>query len=57
METSSSFEGQGSIQENLLQKSGMSQNKKGRGRRGGRSRNTANTIIQPLSEQNPPAKV
>ena len=56
-EMGSSFEGQASKQENLLQKSGMSQNKKGRGRRGGRSRNTGNSIIQPLSEQNPPTKV
>ena len=56
-EIGSSFEGQASKQENLLQKSGMSQNKKGRGRRGGRSRNTGNSIIQPLSEQNPPTKV
>ena len=56
-ETGSSYEGQASKQENLLQKSGMSQNKKGRGRRGGRSRNTGNSIIQPLSEQNPPTKV
>ncbi|XP_031831264.1 GTP-binding protein 1 [Nomia melanderi] len=55
--TSSSFEGQLSKQENLLQKSGVSQNKKNRGRRGGRPHNTANSIIQPLSEQNPPTKV
>ncbi|KZC06242.1 PREDICTED: GTP-binding protein 1 [Dufourea novaeangliae] len=56
-ETSSSFEEQASKQENLLHKSGVSQNKKSRGRRGGRSHNTANSIIQPLSEQNPPTKV
>ncbi|XP_043255526.1 GTP-binding protein 1 [Colletes gigas] len=56
-ETSSSFEGQSSKQENMLQKSGMNQNKKNRGRKGGRSHNTVNNIIQPLSEQNPPKKV
>ncbi|XP_076638625.1 GTP-binding protein 1 isoform X2 [Colletes latitarsis] len=56
-ETSSSFEGQSSKQENMLQKSGMNQNKKNRGRKGGRSHNTVNNIIQPLSEQNPPTKV
>ncbi|XP_076661318.1 GTP-binding protein 1 isoform X2 [Halictus rubicundus] len=55
--TGSSLEGQVSKQENLLQKSGMNQNKKSRGRRGGRPHNTANSIIQPLSEQNPPTKV
>lgn len=56
-ETNSSFEGQTSKQENLLQKPSKSQNKKSRGRRGGRSHNTANSIIQPLSEQNPPTKL
>nr|XP_033339492.1 GTP-binding protein 1 isoform X2 [Megalopta genalis] len=55
--TGSSLEGQVSKQENLLQKSGISQNKKSRGRRGGRPHNTANSILQPLSEQNPPTKV
>lgn len=56
-ETNSSFEGQTSKQENILQKSNKRQNKKGRGRRGGRSHNTINSIIQPLSEQNPPMKL
>ncbi|CAK9813971.1 GTP-binding protein 1 [Anthophora quadrimaculata] len=56
-EISSSFEGQTSKQENLLQKPNKNQNKKSRGRRGGRSHNTANSIIQPLSEQNPPTKL
>ena len=56
-ETNSSFEGQTSKQENLIQKPAKSQNKKSRGRRGGRSHNTANSIIQPLSEQNPPTKL
>ncbi|XP_076762305.1 GTP-binding protein 1 [Xylocopa sonorina] len=56
-EMNSSFEGQTSKQENLLQKPNKSQNKKGRGRRGGRSHNTGNSIIQPLSEQNPPTKL
>ncbi|XP_050590110.1 GTP-binding protein 1 [Bombus affinis] len=56
-ETNSSLEGQTSKQENLLQKSNKRQNKKGRGRKGGRSHNTANSIIQPLSEQNPPTKL
>ncbi|XP_046145006.1 GTP-binding protein 1 isoform X1 [Osmia bicornis bicornis] len=56
-ETNSSFEGQTSKQENLIQKPTKSQNKKSRGRRGGRSHNTANSIIQPLSEQNPPTKL
>lgn len=56
-QTSCVFEGQCSKQENMLQKNTGSQNKKSRGRRSGRSHNTANSIIQPLSEQNPPAKV
>lgn len=56
-ETNSSFEGQASKQENFLQKSNKGQNKKARGRRGGRSHNTVNSIIQPLSEQNPPTKL
>ncbi|KOC70232.1 GTP-binding protein 1 [Habropoda laboriosa] len=49
-EINSSFEEQTPKQENLLQKPNKSQNKKNRGRRGGRSHNTANSIIQPLSE-------
>ncbi|XP_043802671.1 GTP-binding protein 1 isoform X1 [Apis laboriosa] len=57
IETNSSFEGQTSKQENILQKSNKHQNKKGRGRKGGRSHNTINSIIQPLSEQNPPMKL
>ncbi|XP_043516375.1 GTP-binding protein 1 isoform X1 [Frieseomelitta varia] len=56
-ETNSSFEGQTSKQENLLQKTNKRQNKKNRGRKGGRSHNTVNSIIQPLSEQNPPTKL
>ncbi|KOX75942.1 GTP-binding protein 1 [Melipona quadrifasciata] len=56
-ETNSSFEGQTSKQENLLQKTNKRQNKKNRGRKGGRSHNTVNNIIQPLSEQNPPTKL
>ncbi|XP_071869395.1 GTP-binding protein 1 [Bombus fervidus] len=56
-ETNSSLEGQTSKQENLLQKSNKRPNKKGRGRKGGRSHNTVNSIIQPLSEQNPPTKL
>ncbi|KAK9298015.1 hypothetical protein QLX08_008531 [Tetragonisca angustula] len=56
-ETNSSFEGQTSKQENLLQKTNKRQNKKNRGRKGGRSHNTINSIIQPLSEQNPPTKL
>lgn len=43
-------------QENVPQKSGLNQNKKSRGRRGGRSHNAINSI-QPLTEQNPPAKI
>ncbi|CAD1479463.1 unnamed protein product [Heterotrigona itama] len=56
-ETNSSFEGQTSKQENLLQKTNKRQNKKNRGRKGGRSHNTVNSTIQPLSEQNPPTKL
>lgn len=55
-ETDSMIETQTAKQENLPQKSGLNQNKKGRGRRGGRSHNAVNSI-QPLTEQNPPAKV
>lgn len=40
----------------MPQKSGPTQNKKGRGRRG-RSHNLINASIQPLSEQNPPTKI
>jgi len=55
-ETDSMIETQTAKQENMPQKSGLNQNKKGRGRRGGRSHNAINNI-QPLTEQNPPAKV
>lgn len=55
-ETSSAFEYQNAKQENMPQKSGTTQNKKGRGRRG-RSHNLINASIQPLSEQNPPTKI
>jgi len=54
-ETDSMIEVQTAKQENLPQKSGLNQNKKGRTRRGGRSHNVINSI-QPLAEQNPPAK-
>lgn len=49
------IEAQTAKQENVPQKFGLNQ-KKGRGRRGGRSHNNVNSI-QPLAEQNPPAKV
>ncbi|EZA53856.1 GTP-binding protein [Ooceraea biroi] len=55
-EADSMIESQTAKQENVPQKSGSNQNKKGRGRRGGRSHNSINSI-QPLAEQNPPAKV
>lgn len=55
-ETSTAFECQNVKQENMPQKSGTTQNKKGRGRRG-RPHNLINASIQPLSEQNPPTKV
>ncbi|XP_063983782.1 GTP-binding protein 1 [Diachasmimorpha longicaudata] len=57
-DTNGSFDGQASKRENLPQKSGSGPaNKKGRGRRGGRPHNPSNSSVQPLSEQNPPAKV
>ncbi|KYN07987.1 PREDICTED: GTP-binding protein 1 [Cyphomyrmex costatus] len=55
IETDSMIEAQTAKQENVPQKSGLNQNKKGRGRRA-RSHNVINNI-QPLTEQNPPAKV
>lgn len=55
-EVDSMLEAQTAKQENVPIKSGSNQNKKGRGRRGGRSHNTVNSI-QPLAEQNPPTKV
>lgn len=54
-EADSMIEAQTAKQENMPQKFGSNQNKKSRGRRGGRSHNTVNNI-QPLAEQNPPAK-
>lgn len=54
-ETDSMNEAQTAKQENVPQKSGLNQNKKGRSRRG-RSHNAINNI-QPLTEQNPPAKM
>lgn len=55
-EADSMLEAQTAKQENVPLKSGASQNKKSRGRRGGRSHNIVNNI-QPLAEQNPPTKV
>jgi len=57
-ETNSSFESQAAKRENTPQKNASGPtNKKGRGRRGGRSHNSASNNVQPLSEQNPPAKI
>ncbi|XP_015607433.1 GTP-binding protein 1 [Cephus cinctus] len=54
----STFEGEPDKRENMPQRSGIAQSvKKGRGRRGGRAHNATANIVQPLSEQNPPAKV
>ncbi|XP_012265723.2 GTP-binding protein 1 [Athalia rosae] len=56
----SPFEVTSDKRENMPQRSGISSSgKKGRGRRGGRGRphNGSSGIVQPLSEQNPPAKV
>lgn len=56
-EADSIMEEQTAKQENMPQKSGSNQNKKSRGRRGGARSHNAINSIQPLTEQNPPAKV
>lgn len=58
MDTDSTFDVQVDKRENMPQRPGMSSvGKKGRGRRGGRTHNATSTMIQPLSEQNPPTKI
>lgn len=58
-EGNSSFDGQVSKRENMPQKSGSGPaTKKGRGKKNGRPHNPGNfnSTVQPLAEQNPPAK-